>query len=1381
MRKNYCAFRLLLAVLVGIVMMPATAQTLNILPTVSPAGGTYEDNVTVACTFPEGCEGGIYWFNGGQIGAKPYSGPIKIESDTKLSVAGVNQNGKIITDIVTNEYIINKVTAPFVTTSPEVGSSRESFYVTSLTWNNASSTELDFSAFKEGGPRHGEAVVTLTNKTTGEVLCAGDYNSLWASGTNTYKAYVYKNYRPTDHGAYTLTIAGGVFIINGERYNEPLEFTYYIGSEEITTPVFSPEPGNYVGNVEVTITYPENAFYQFYQIGSGNRQNYNGPFTLTETATIKAWGRTEDWSEETPSATATYIVTENPDIIDELPMPRFSLNGKIMTITESDQTAVIKYWFDDDMNTAQFYTAPFEVTKNGKISAVAYRDHGLSSTADYRVNIFPDDADFGNIIIRTPEDWETLYLTGLSDNGRFVSGYTNAGGVPLGFVWDITSGKGEFISTNYNNQALGVSDDGTVFGWHMEIDPITGEASSTSDEDLFWGYFKDGEWTRQPLGMTVKGITHDNILYGERRGKPATYDIATGTLTVYPGGMGCINSISHDGSIIAGYLIIDEKKTPVYWPGNADSDAITIPADRACEVTRVSSNGNWMLLDNAEWGTYCDIAGYRVNRLSGEVETLVSMGARYPSRYEWMSCIADDGTLYGVYDTSLISHDAGRALAYTPDGIWRSVADILDEKGAEIEDLFLTSCKLVSADQNVYVMTVFPEDMSIDDAFNFAIAVRLNADMKHAAPVALSAKQMYGSKAVKLSWSAPLTGAENISGYKVLRNGSLIGSTTADETNYYDRDVENNTEYTYAVVALYNDGVESEPSIAETILVELAKHMPARNLTMRQSGINDVNLSWDSPIISLPKLQYFNSNSEFAAFGSAKYNSEWAIRIPASDLNIYEDLDIQTFQFLPTGPQAGYELRLYKGDTNSSNYDEVPFYTQTIDPASLNYGTVNTISLTTPQTLPLGNDLLVGLYIQEVGNDNMLGISHEGFRAGYTDLARIEGVHDRFVSIAETSSVTTEVVLPLGLGLGNEESLSSALVENYEISDNGIVVGTTDKIKFRIEDVTTDEHTFAVRAKFADGEYADPVTLTANIAANEKAFVNIETVNIDINGDQSVSLNWDAPLNEDKTDIHWGDLNPREGWINSDLPMYVAGSIYPVTLTSSYAEEYEITDLFYYPTCTGNFRVVLDNDLDTVFFDEEVTPQPNKLNYIKLDEPITIDQSTNYRLLVSVDNYPENTTPLAFDSSNSAKDGYSNMINIGMDWMTLTDILQIDDHASWLMGMVIRQKDAKPMPLEGYDVRIDDEKVNAEMLTDTHFTSGVLTEGGHKVAVDVVYDASRNVEGKNNWFVITTEGINATTSDSSINDIYDIAGRRIISDKQGRGIFIIGNKKYMNK
>lgn len=1373
--KFFATWLLLLVSVIG-----ASAQEMNILPTMSPAGGNHNDNIDVVCTFPEGCAGGIYWFNGGQIRAKKYSEPVKIEASTKMSVAGVNKDGKIITDIITNEYVINKVTAPYVTTNPAEGSVRESFYVTQFTWNNAASCELDIAAFKEGGARHGESVVSLKNNTTGQVISKNDYNALWANGVNTYKAYIYNNYRPTDHGAYTLIIAGGIFIVNGERYNEPLEFTYYVGSEEITTPIFSPESGTYEGEITVSITYPEKAFYQFYQIGDGARKNYDGPFTLAESATIKAWGRTEDWDEEIPTSTASYIITEDPHVIETLPMPRITRNGKVITITESDQDAVIKYWFDDNMNTAQLYSGAFEVTKNGKISAVAYRERGLSPTTDYTVSCFPEDeTEFGNIIIRTPEDWETLYLTGLSDNGRYVSGYTDTGGSPMGFIWDITSGKGELISTQYYNQALGVSDDGTIFGWHMEIDPITGEAISTSDEDLFWGYCKDGEWTRQPKGMTMKGITHDNILFGQKDGKPATYDIATGEVKTYPGGNGCINSINNDGTVAAGYLTIGGKKTAVYWMGDAEPTAIS--TDRACEVTKVSANGEWMLLDNSAWGTYYDIAGYRHNSLTGNTETLESMGAIYPSRYEWLSSIANDGTLYGVYDGSLISHQAGTALTYTTDGVWRRVADVLAERGLEIEGINLTASNLVSADQDIFVMTAFPQDISADDAFNFAIAVHLDVNVKYPAPVALKAKQMYGTKAVKLTWCEPLTSAENISNYKVMRDGTLLSTVAAGELSYYDREVENNTEYTYTVVAAYNDGVDSEPSYTETILVELDKHMPARNLTMRQSGINDVNLYWDSPIIALPKLQYFNDKSDFAAFGTNGYNSEWAIRIPASDLNLYEGLDIRTFQFLPTGPQAGYELRLYKGATNSRNYDEAPFYTQEIDPATINYGTVNTISLTTPQSLPLGNDLLVALYIQQVGNDNMLGISHEGFSAGYTDLCRVEGVHDRFVSIAEESAETTEVVLPLGVGMSSEESISSTIVETYEVSDNGIIIGTTDKVKFLMKEVSTEEHTFAVRAKYVDGEYAEPVTLTTTIEANELAFVNIEKVNIDINGDQSVDLSWDAPLNEDKTDIHWGDLNPSEGWPNNGYDMYVAGSVYPVTLTSTYADEYEITDIFYCPTNDGMFRLTLDNNMDFVFFDETVDPEVGVINYIKLTEPVTIDQSTNYRLIVSAYDVPNGVAPLAFDSSNNAKDGYSNMVNIGQDWMFLSDILQIDQHPSWLMGFVIRQKNADPMPLEGYEIRIDDEKVNTEIVDETHFTTGALAEGSHKVAVDVVYDASRTVEGKNNWFAITTEGISQTANDSTNNDVYDISGRRMVSDKLGRGLYIMGNKKYIKK
>lgn len=1364
---------LLLVSVIGV-----NAQELNILPTMTPAGGSHNNNVDVTCTFPEGCAGGKYWFNGGQIAAQDYTGPIHLEHSTRLSVAGVNEEGRIITDVVTYDFTVDKVAPPFVTTDPEMNTSRESFYVTKIIWNNASSTAIDVSDFKEGGSRHGEKVVWLVYEPTNTMLASSDYNALWQNGNDTYKAYVYKNYRPTDEGAYTLHIASGVFVINGQRYDEELVLRYYIGTDEMTAPEFTPAPGSYAAPLTVSIKYPENAFYQFYKIGEGDIQLYEAPFTITETSTITAWGRTEDYSEETGTTTATYTITEAPHQTESLPMPRILCDGNMITITEEDNTAVIKYWYDDDMSTACLYTAPFEVTRNCKISAVAYREYGLSPTVNYVVDHFQQESsDRATFTLRTPDEWENVHLTGMSPNGRYVCGYVLVGGTPVGFTWDITSGKSEMISTQYNCSPTGISNDGTICGWRDDIDPVTGESVSTSETDLFWGYFHDGVWTRQPRGITAKGITGDNRIFGSYKGSPAVYDIATETMTTYSGGKGVINCMSADGTVAAGYITVDGRKTPVYWT-SAD-DNVIISASRECEVTLISGNGNWMYLDNESWGSYSDLVGYRHNAVTGVTETIVSMGAEYPSRYEWLYSIVDDGTLYGVYDRSLMYHDAGLGLAYTPDGVWRNAADVLAEQRALPEDVVIQSCKYVSADQKTFALTVFPADVSVDDAFSYALALRFDVVVAHAAPVDVKASQMYGVKTVKVMWNAPLTGCDDIVSYKVMRNGEVIATVDASEHTYYDKTTENNGEYVYAVVAVYNDGRDSEPSYPCSVKVMLASHVPARNLSLRQSGINDVNLSWTSPVVSLPKLQYFNESGEFAAFGTAGYDSEWAIRIPANDMNVYEGMEIRTFHFLPTGPQTAYELRLYHGDKDSRGYDAEPFYTQSIDPATLQYGTVNTIEIAAPQPLPADSDLLVALLISQRGNDNMLGISHDGFRAGYTDLCRIVDVHDRFVSIAEESSETTEIVIPLGVGLGTEESVQASVVRNYEVSDNGQVVGTVDGVKYRIEGVDEGDHTYAVRAVYMDGEYAEAVSLDYNLKNNENAYVAVDDVIADVNGDSTASLSWGAPLNDDRTDIHWGDMQPSPGLVNYGYPVFTVGSIYPVTMTNAYAEEYEITHLYYYPTAPASFRLSLDDNIGTVLFDDTFTPVVNQFNLVELPEPVTIDQSTNYRFFIDIDGCPEGMAPMAYDSSNTSRDWYSNLINAGNELMTLDGVVGIGEHPSWLMGLVIRQKNAPEMPLEGYNVILDGQKANATLLTDCRFTTEPLDQGEHTVAVDVVYDSDRTVGGVPVSFSVDANGINEVTIGEDAAR-YDIQGRRIVSDKTGRQLFIIGNKKYLN-
>lgn len=1371
--KHIITSLLLLLCAVGI-----QAQELNVLPKITPAGGSYNDKVTVTCTFPEGCAGGKYWFNGGQISARNYNGPITMERSTKLSVAGVNGEGRIITDVVTYDYTINKVTPPYITTSPEANTSRESFYVTQLFWNNASTTSLDVTAFKEGGSRYGEDAVWLVYEPSHRIVARSDYNGIWSSGDNSYKAYIYNNFRPTDEGAYTLHIAGGIFVVDGQRYNQEIVLKYFIGADESTVPVFTPTSGTYQDKVQVSIAYPQNAFFQFYQIDGQNRQLYNGPFTITQSSTIKAWGRNEDMTEETDVAIANYTILPSTPPVDVLPRPRFSRSGNTITIAETEPNTTIKYWFDNRMQTAKLYTGPFSVDRNCVISAVAYRQNGVSPTVDYTISHFPEESgDLGMMVLRTPDDWENVSLTGMSPNGRFVSGYTDTGGTPMAFIWDVTSGKSEFVSTQYYSRANGVSNDGTLCGWRVEVDPVTGESISTSDETLFYGYFQNGVWTRQPEGMTVVGITGDNVLYGSYNGKPATFDIKTQAMSVFPGGNGSINCASADAKVFAGQVSSNGKLTPAYWNGN--TTPVLISTDRECGVKSISGNGRWMYLDNAAWGAYCDIAGYRYDVANAKLEKMTSMGAQYPSRYEWMYTVADDGTLYGVYDASLMSHDTGRALAYTTDGVWRSVSDILAERDFAPEDIHFLSCKLVSADQNTFVMTAFPADLDLNDAFQFALAVKFDAVVNHAAPVNLKVAQLSDTKTVRINWEAPLMGAEGISSYKIFRNGSLINTVDANTFEIYDRTVEENVEYTYAVSAVYSDGVVSQLSYPCTITVVIASHTPARGLAMRQSGINDINLSWLSPVISLPKLQYFNEENEHAAFGTAGYDSEWGIRIPASDVSVYKDMEIRTFQFLPTGPQVGYELRLYKGTPGSRDYNTTPFYTQTIDPASLKYGTVNTITINTPQALPVNQDLIVALFITQKGNDNMLGVSHEGFRAGYTDLCRIDGVHDKFISIAEESSVTTEIVVPLGVGLATEESLKASTVKNYEVSDNGVVLGNIDAVKFRIENVSEGKHNFAVRTLYMDGIYSEPSTITADIKKNEAAFVPVSDLEVENGAAGKVTFQWSAPLNEDKTNIHWGDMNPSEGLVNLGYPVFSVASMYPVTMTNAYADDYEISHLFYYPTANAKFRLYLDNSEEEVYFDENVTPEVGKLNFVPLEEPVTIDQSTNYRFVIDVDDCPSGQAPLAFDSSNKCQDGYSNLINAGNDWMTLNDVLQIDQHPNWLMGIVIRQKDADEMPLKGYNVVVNGGRMNDKLLTDCIFSTSALPNGTHKATVDVVYDDTRIVKSEPVTFQIVNSGIEAVTTDDVNGVKYDIQGRRIISDKSGRSLFIMNNKKYI--
>lgn len=1347
-----------------------TAQTLEVLPTMSPEGGTHNDEVKVSCTFPVGCAGGKYWLNGGEIKASNYNGPITIDHSCTLSVAGVNSSGRIITDVVTKSFVINKVTPPTYVVSPKEGIRKESFYVTRLQWKNVVDSKLDLSAYKEGGKLNGKPCVWLTDES-GKTIATNTFSGVWEDGLNGYKIYIYKNYDGQPVGKYQLHVVPNIFVLDGKVYDKEIVLNYEVSA--ISAPEFDPEPGEYTGSVTVSIKYPTDgsAFYPYYKINGGKQQAYDGPITITETSTIEAYGIDEEFTAYTQRTTGVYTIVDKPADKALLKSPVAMQVGKTVVVTVEPDVKV-KYWFDDKMSTAALYEGPVAVDHNCKVSVVAFTEDNHSATVNVNVIGFPvaDRGDYGDKIILTPMMAETANITGMSPNGRYAAGFYGSDTSSRGFIWDIEAETVNFTATAFANQVYSVSDDGIGYGWTL---PSADISEDEGEEALIWGAYYNGEWIEKPKEMSVNGITADGQLFGSVNGKAALYNFKTGEYTYYnnsKGGIAGVTAKSAYTNVAGGYVTEGLKRVPAIW--NAAGEMTTYPTSvgkNGNSVTAISDNGEWALLSNE----------YRVNLTTGAVDHMISTSYRYdnPTNPEHMNSIANDGTVFGNID--------GMAIIYSTDCRWRSFTNYLqDEKDYRIVSRYMpTSVRGVTGDANTILMTCFPIVEDGLDVFTRGMVLRLNAQIAHLAPVNVKAEQMQGMPVVKVSWSAPVSGASSIVSYTVLRDGVAVAENIKGELVYFDDKVESGNEYHYTVRAVYKDGTVSKDSQEAFLLYELKKYLPVGNLNARCAGYDDVVLTWETPIVSMPKLQYFNESKQTYQFGTQFYDSEWAIRIPATDLKVFEGMQIRTFQFLPTGEQRSYRLNLYAGDPNSDEYDPKPFYTQKISPDSLSFGAVNIIRLTTPQELPQGRDLYIALFIQEKGNGgDMLGVSYEGFKSGYTDLARVDGVHETFVAISKNSQDgVTQIVLPLGVGVGTEEQVFGSIISNYQVSDNGNVIATLKENKLRVEDVKEGAHKYTVETIYFDGNHSKPADVDVNMECNEAALTPVEDVTITVNPDNTAVINWVSPLDDDRTLVNWGDLTPSRGFpIPRGYSSYQAASYIPSTLTAPYDGDYEITHIFYYPTDDAAFHVELMDSEGEGIAQFDPDPELNKMNFLKLDEPVTVNASKIYLVTVIAYDAPEGMCPLAYDSSNKWKDGYSNIINFGDGFDLLSNYVQISEHPNWLMGLVVRYKNAKPLPIDGFNVRVDNAQANESILSGNSFTTEQLSKGTHNAAVDVVYAGANVKEGANNRIIIKNDPVGIaeiTTSGANAGAMYDITGRRIVNEKANRGIYVVGGKK----
>ena len=91
----------------------------------------------------------------------------------------------------------------------------------------------------------------------------------------------------------SYTVIGIVSIYNGAMQ---LYYIDYVSNAttEVAAPVFDPNGSTYVDSQEVTLTCETEGAEIYYSINDGEYQLYSAPFTLTETATVKAYAKVGD-------------------------------------------------------------------------------------------------------------------------------------------------------------------------------------------------------------------------------------------------------------------------------------------------------------------------------------------------------------------------------------------------------------------------------------------------------------------------------------------------------------------------------------------------------------------------------------------------------------------------------------------------------------------------------------------------------------------------------------------------------------------------------------------------------------------------------------------------------------------------------------------------------------------------------------------------------------------------------------------------------------------------------------------------------------------------------------------------------------------------------
>ncbi|MBO7318373.1 MAG: T9SS type A sorting domain-containing protein, partial [Bacteroidales bacterium] len=423
--------------------------------------------------------------------------------------------------------------------------------------------------------------------------------------------------------------------------------------------------------------------------------------------------------------------------------------------------------------------------------------------------------------------------------------------------------------------------------------------------------------------------------------------------------------------------------------------------------------------------------------------------------------------------------------------------------------------------------------------------------------------------------------------------------------------------------------------------------------------------------------------------------------------------------------------------------------TQAVDNSKLSYNNMNTIDLDTPVKFGALADVLVAIDVDathfSTASSDVIGMCYGMATPGYSDLLR-QAAEPEFYSLNQSSvdsgygeflvSWAISAVLSKLDAEGNT-NFNNDIIAGYEIMRDGNKLADITEANYFDTELTPGRHEYQILVHYADGSVSAPATANINFTPKYEVLRPVSDVEVSIDDSaDAIKATWSPTIDNDATVLSYARGNSSGKGITktgaTELIEYTVAHDYPYTYFDWY-EGYNITALRFYPSAEAIFAIVLEvdgRDHEMVVLEEMNAENGyilNQWNEVKLSNPYKLQAGQSVRVKLVCAEVDPSTYPITVDGGR-AIEGVSDLYSF--NYSTYSSAYADGGlSGSWMLGLVVSNDDTELLPVVGYNVELDGEQANSEVITEPQFAKdGLGWKNGqtHRINVNTIYDVENN-------------------------------------------------------